>query len=162
MNPAKTEGNAKKEGKSGAEQRPTSRAPGRPPPSVPYGAAGQKGYFAEPLPEWPRWPGINKRKDSVNAPDAPRGNEATWSNPKTSQTTGESTIQNIRNKVSTFLSPTTVSPPDAILKRHHQLNQVYSIVLFVVKDHVGLALRNNDVNWEGTSMAAYLPTSLKR
>ena len=36
-------------------------------------------------------------------------------------------------------------------KWHCQLNQVYSIVLFVVKDHVRLELRNNDVNWEGTS-----------
>ena len=40
---------------------------------------------------------------------------------------------------------------DVIFKWHCQLNQVYSIVLFVVKDHVRLELRNNDVNWEGTS-----------
>ena len=40
---------------------------------------------------------------------------------------------------------------DVVFKWHCQLNRVYSTVLFVVKDHVGLGLRNNDVNWEGTS-----------
>ena len=40
---------------------------------------------------------------------------------------------------------------DVIFKWHCQLNQVYSIVLSVVKDHVGLEPRNNDVNREGTS-----------
>ena len=50
MNPAKT-GQRQEEGKSGAEQRLIFRAPGRLLSSVPDGVAGQKGHFAEFLPE---------------------------------------------------------------------------------------------------------------
>ena len=74
------EGNAKKEGKSGAEPRLIFRAPGRLLSSVSDGVAGQKGHFAEFLPEWLRWLGSNKREDFANVPDVFRGNEATGSN----------------------------------------------------------------------------------
>ena len=37
-----------------------------------------------------------------------------------------------------------------IFKWQCQLNQVNSIVIFIMKNHVGLELRNSDVNWEGT------------
>ena len=137
--------------KSGAEQRLIFRAPGRLLPSVPDGVASQKGHFAEFLPEWLRWLGISEREDFFNVPDIFRGNESTWSNFKTSQITGESIIQNVRNKVSIFLSLTIVSFLDVTFKWHCQLDQVNSIVLFVTKNHVRLEPRNNDVNWEGTS-----------
>ena len=112
------------EGKSGAEQPLIFRAPGRLLSSVPDGVVGQKGHFAEFLPECLRWLGISKREDFVNVPDVFRGNEAMWSNFKTSQITGESIIQNIRNKVSIFLSLTIVSFLDVIFKWHCQLNQL--------------------------------------
>ena len=90
--------------------------------SVPDGVAGQKGHFVEILPEWLRWLSINKREDFVNVPDVFRGNEATWSNFKTSRITGESIIQNVRNKVSIFLSLAIVNFLDVIFKWHCQLN----------------------------------------
>ena len=94
------QGQRQDEGKSGAEQRLIFRAPGRLLSSVPDGVASQKGHFAEFLPEWLRWLGINKREDFVNVPEfsgvmRPRD---------PIQITGESIIQNIRNKVSIFLS----------------------------------------------------------
>ena len=139
------------EGKSGVERRLIFRGPGRLLSSVPDGVAGQKGHFTEFLSEWLRWLSINKREDLDNVSDVFSGNKVTWCNFKTSQITGVSIIQNIRNKVAIFLSFTIVSFLDVIFKWHCQLNQVCSIVPLVWKDHIGLELRNNDVNWEGTS-----------
>ena len=89
-------------------------------PSPPPRQAGQKCRFAEILSEWLRW--IDKREDFINVPDVFGGNEATWSNFKTSRITGESIIQNIRNKVSIFLSLAIVNFLDVIFNWHCQLN----------------------------------------
>ena len=120
------------EGKSGAEQRSIIRAPGRLLSSVSDSVAGQKGHFVEFLLEWLRWLGINKREYFVNVPGVFRGNEATSFNFKTSQSTGES-IYPKYHIISIFLSLTIMSFLDVIFKWHCQLNQVYSIIFFIVK-----------------------------
>ena len=156
------------EGKSGAEQRLIFRAPGRLLSSVPDGVTGQKGHFAKFFPEWVSGLGINKREDFFNVADVFRGNEVTWSNFKTNL--DHRGIQypkkkkKNRNKVSIFLSLyTIVRFLGVIFKWHCQLNKVYSIVLFVVKDHIRLELRINDSSTGRVpSVVVYPPMSLNR